>query len=31
MDKDVYWTLPHQKRYFMSTTIATDNLIVSLS
>lgn len=31
MDKDVYWTLHHQKRYFMSTTIATDNLIVSLS
>lgn len=31
MDKDVYWTLPRQKRYFMSTTIATDNLIVSLS
>lgn len=31
MDKDVYWPLPHQKRYFMSTTIVTDNLIVSLS
>lgn len=31
MSKDVYWTLPHQKRYFMSTTLATDILIVSLS
>ncbi|MBO5095733.1 MAG: hypothetical protein J6D28_01000 [Bacilli bacterium] len=28
---DVHWTLPHQKRAFGSTTIATDNLIVALS
>lgn len=29
--KDVYWTLPHQKRYFGSTTIGSDNLIRELS
>lgn len=29
--KDVYWTLPHQKRYFGSTTIDSDNLIRQLS
>ncbi len=29
--KGVYWTLPHQKRYFATSTIATDNLIVALS
>lgn len=29
--KDVYWTLPHQKKYFTSTTIATDDLIIALS
>lgn len=28
---DVYWTLPHQKKPFTSSTIATDNLIISLS
>lgn len=29
--KDVYWTLPHQKRYFGTTTIGSDNLIRALS
>lgn len=29
--KYVYWTLPHQKRYFGSTTIGSDNLIRELS
>lgn len=29
--KNVYWTLPHQKRYFASSTIATDDLIIALS
>lgn len=29
--KDVYWTLPHQKRHFGTTTIGSDNLIRALS
>ena len=29
--KDVYWTLPHQKRCFGTTTIVSDNLIRALS
>ena len=28
---DVYWILPHQKRSFASSTIATNDLIVTLS
>ena len=29
--KDVYWTLPHQKKHFGTTTIGSDNLIRALS